>query len=183
MNQNKYILLGIIGNSKGVGGEFNLHNSDNSIKQLPINTLVKIGFSAEFAMPHKLDWIKKSANRKVYAKIYGIDSREAISELKEQGIFVELELILKSNPDYYSTDDIIGSKVFNISNGEEIGEIIEVWEMPANDVWLLETSDGFLPIPFIDDVVAKYDFVGKRIDINLIDGLLDIMEKKKGLEQ
>ncbi len=173
------VLLGVIGNSKGVSGEFNLHNLPSTIKSLPTNSPIKIGFSADFAQQYKLEWLKTAANRKVTAKIVGFDSKETIAELKEQGIFIDLSLLIKHNPDYYSTDEVVGSKVFDCKSSELIGEIIEVWEMPANDVWLVETNDGFLPVPFIDEVVLKYDFLNKRVEINVLDGLWDIMERKK----
>ena len=76
----------------------------------------------------------------------------------------------------YSYDDVIDCQVFDANSGELIGKVIEVWTMPANDVWLTETSKGNLPIPVIDDIILKTDFQAKKIEIFKMDGLMDIIE-------
>ena len=63
--------------------------------------------------------------------------------------------------------------------GEKIGTVMEWWTMPANDVYLIRTETGELPIPVIDDVVKSVDFRKKRIHIVMIDGLRDIEQKKE----
>jgi len=57
--------------------------------------------------------------------------------------------------------------------------IKDVLNLPANDVWLVETEKGELPLPYIKDVVKRVDIENKRIEINLIDGLTDLIKNEK----
>lgn len=176
MFDENYILIGIIGNSFGFDGFFALNDAFDSINTLDNGIPVKIGFTADFSKAFRLDKYVVKDDGKVIAKIVGIDSKEDIAAFKKQGLFVERKNILKQNPDFYSYDDVIDCEVFDVDSGDLIGHVIEVWTMPANDVWLVETSKGNLPIPVIDDIIINTDFASKKINIFKMEGLMDIIE-------
>lgn len=175
----KYILLGTIGNPKGVAGDFLLHGVPSSIGKLPKNVKVKVGFSENFAKNYSLEKFILHQNKKIDGKFAGINSKEDAAIFKDQGVFVLLDDILKTNPSFYSIDDILGCEVRVEADNSLLGTVIEVWEMPANDVWLVETPDGELPIPVIDDVVVDCDLKNRVIKIILMDGLMDLLNKNK----
>lgn len=75
---------------------------------------------------------------------------------------------LEENEFYYH--DIIGCTVFN--EGTPIGRVIDIFETGANDVWVVKGEREHL-IPYIESVVKKVDVVGKRIDIEAMEGLLN----------
>ena len=176
MTNENYLLIGIIGNSFGYDGYFFLNDTFDAIESLDKDIPAKIGFTAEFSKAYRLEDYKVKSDGKVVAKILGIDSKELLAGFKKQGLFVDRSFILKHNPDFYSYDDVIDCQVFDAHSGELIGKVIEVWTMPANDVWLTETSKGNLPIPVIDDIILKTDFQAKKIEIFKMDGLMDIIE-------
>ena len=108
-----------------------------------------------------------------------IDNKEKAIELKEQGLFIERNTILKYNPSIVLPDEIIGSKIINNDTDEFIGIVKEYWHLPANDVLLVDTNDGEIPIPYIDDVIKDINIKNRIIKIFLLDGLMELKTKKK----
>ena len=77
---------------------------------------------------------------------------------------------LDENEFYYF--EIIGCKVVT-TDGEEIGEITEILETGANDVWVVKRpgqKDAL--IPYIEDVVKAVDIEAKQVTIQVLEGLL-----------
>ena len=55
-----------------------------------------------------------------------------------------------------------------------LGEIIEILTPGANDVWVIKGQNGKeILIPYIEDVVKKIDIENKKIDIEVMEGLID----------
>ncbi|MEG0448308.1 MAG: ribosome maturation factor RimM [Lysinibacillus sp.] len=77
--------------------------------------------------------------------------------------------ILEENEFYYY--DIIGCEVFS-EDGERIGEIKDILETGANDVWVVKGAKKEHYIPYIEDVVKEIDVVEKKVTIHVMDGLL-----------
>jgi len=68
--------------------------------------------------------------------------------------------------------EIIGCQVVTI-DGTEIGQVTEILETGANDVWTVKPVTGKLQyIPYIDDVVKEIDIDNNKIVIDPIEGLL-----------
>lgn len=68
--------------------------------------------------------------------------------------------------------EILGCQVFSVE-GEEIGEVTEILETGANDVWEVTPAKGKKHyIPYIEDVVKDVDIDEKKITIDVLDGLL-----------
>jgi ribosomal 30S subunit maturation factor RimM len=49
--------------------------------------------------------------------------------------------------------------------------------MPANDVWVMKTEQGEIPLPVIDDVIISTDISKKTITVYMMDGLLDLVRQ------
>lgn len=177
MIKDKLILLGKIGSPKGLRGDFALHSVAASVAELKPNIKCKIGFSENFARDFTLEVFTVFRDKKVTAKLRGVDTKEDAEKFSEQGLFVYQKDILEMNPGFYSIADILGCQVKVKTDGTILGEITEVWELPANDVWLVDTENGELPLPVIDDVVLDCDIDNKIVTINLMDGLLDLLNK------
>lgn len=168
-----YVMIGVVGNYYGLEGEFNLKIEYSEIRELPKGFKVRVGYSANFAEEFIIERFERKNNRAI-AKFLGINDKETIAMHKEKGIFADEEEVQKYNSKFIPTDKIIGCLVLDAATGQKIGEVIEVWELPANNVWLAKTDSGDLPIPVIDEVILETDFDRKIIKINVIDGLLDL---------
>ena len=72
--------------------------------------------------------------------------------------------------------DIIGMKVY-LEDGESIGEVVDIYETSAHDIFVIEDLEYETMIPDVDEFIKKIDFENNRMIVKLIDGL---RERKKG---
>lgn len=181
MNQienNTLIHIGNILNTKGIKGEIVFNVLIKNIF-IPTDSKIKIGYSKQFCKEYT---IRQDINtNSIYSSLLlkEIDNKEKAIELKEQGLFIERNTILKYNPSIVLPDEIIGSKIINNDTDEFIGIVKEYWHLPANDVLLVDTNDGEIPIPYIDDVIKDINIKNRIIKIFLLDGLMELKTKKK----
>ena len=169
------IKLGTIVNTKGINGEMTLINVPKNIL-LPSKNAVFIGYSEKFIEKYFLseDFIGQIGRSSLFLK--EIKTKEDALQFKEKGLFADKEEILKHNKNYIFKEEILDCDVFDIDKNEIIGKIVELWEMPANNVWIVRMDNkGNLPLPVIDDVIKECDFVNKIIRIKMLDGLEELM--------
>jgi len=100
-------------------------------------------------------------------------TKSNIDQLKDNGVFIDEKELLRDNEQYYISD-LLECQALD-EQGNLLGRITDVWIMPANDVWVLTTKDGDIPLPVIDDVILSTDIEKKQIVIRLIDGLTDLL--------
>ena len=106
-------------------------------------------------------------------KFVGIDSIEEAEKLKNLQIKIDSENIGELEENEFYFHEIIGCEVFD-ENGKSLGEISEILTPGANDVWVIKSQNGKeILIPYIEDVVKKIDVENKKIDIEVMEGLID----------
>ncbi|MDP6055070.1 MAG: ribosome maturation factor RimM [Candidatus Latescibacteria bacterium] len=104
-------------------------------------------------------------------KFKGIDTPEEVTRLRGVYIQVPLTQAAPLPAGAFYVFEMIGSKV--VSEEEKtIGVVREVISMPANDIIVVDTPDGELLVPAIQDVVLKISPEEERIVIRLIPGLI-----------
>ena len=168
-----HIYIGTIVQSRGFKGEIFVNDVPREIKKLSPGSRLLIGFSEQFARSYTLSgWKKVSGGAVLHLK--EIESDKGALALREQGIYIDEADIRKSNTGIRMASDIIGCKVSDADTGQFIGEISDVWYMPANDVWVVDTENGDLPVPVIDDVIKFVDIESKIVKIYLMPGLMDL---------
>ena len=90
-------------------------------------------------------------------KFEGIDSVEEAEKLKNLQIKID--------------SDEVGELEENEKN---LGEIIDILTPGANDVWVIKGENGKeILIPYIEDVVKKIDITSKKVNIEVMEGLID----------
>ncbi|WP_413287260.1 ribosome maturation factor RimM [Bacillus mojavensis] len=100
-------------------------------------------------------------------------SLNEVEELKNAIIKVPEEDLGELNEGEFYFHEIIGCEVFT-EEGELIGKVKEILTPGANDVWVIERKgkkDAL--IPYIDSVVKQIDVSEKKIEIQLMEGLID----------
>ena len=106
-------------------------------------------------------------------KFVGIDSIEEAEKLKNLKIKIDSDNIGELEENEFYFHEIIGCEVFD-ENGKSLGEISEILTPGANDVWVIKSQNGKeILIPYIEDVVKKIDVENKKIDIEVMEGLID----------
>lgn len=106
-------------------------------------------------------------------KFVGIDSIEEAEKLKNLQIKIDSDNIGELEENEFYFHEIIGCEVLD-ENGKSLGEISEILTPGANDVWVIKSQNGKeILIPYIEDVVKKIDVENKKIDIEVMEGLID----------
>ncbi|MDR4434079.1 ribosome maturation factor RimM [Bacillus tequilensis] len=94
-------------------------------------------------------------------------------ELKNAIIKVPEEDLGDLNEGEFYFHEIIGCEVFT-EDGELIGKIKEILTPGANDVWVIgRKGKKDALIPYIESVVKHIDVSEKKIEIELMEGLID----------
>lgn len=165
--------LGRITGIRGFNGELFVDDIPKKLKKIKNDTVLKIGFSENFCKDYIIRSWKRQKDTAIL-QLKEVTSDNLAKELKEMAIYSEeKDLNDIENSDFLS--DFIGFSVLDIDTKEVIGKIIEEWEMPANDVWLVHTPKGNLPIPIIDQVIKIKNIESKTIEIFVMPGLMDLL--------
>ncbi len=107
----------------------------------------------------------------VLLKLAGIETPEAIASYRDSYLQVPKgDLAALSEGEYYRYE-LIGLRVVSTA-GEELGEIAEVLERPANDVFVVRGPNGEALIPAVDDIVRNVDVAGGVVTVEVVPGLL-----------
>lgn len=109
----------------------------------------------------------------VVMKLEGCDTVEEAQKLRGRVLYMDRDDVELEEGAYF-VQDLIGLKVVDADTGEEYGELAEVSETGANDVYHLRRPDGTMCyIPAIPDVVKETDIEGGIMKITPLDGLFD----------
>lgn len=96
-----------------------------------------------------------------------------VEELKNAIIKVPEEELGELNEGEFYFHEIIGCEVFT-EEGELIGKVKEILTPGANDVWVIgRKGKKDALIPYIESVVKYIDVKEKKIEIELMEGLID----------
>lgn len=107
-----------------------------------------------------------------------ISDRNRVEELRQTSLFVTEEEAQAaiSDTDYFYNSDLIGMKVFE--DGQEIGEVRDVIEMPAQNLLEISSEDGVFHLPFVADLVLDVDLDARVMAVKVPVGLREINQKK-----
>lgn len=168
---------GTITGTKGYDGRMRLKGTPEHILTVREGAKTYIGFSKNFTSEYIVTHWKKTKKESVFS-VRNIENKEEAIKLKEQAVFIFENDIITEQDESYSVGTLLDCFVYDITSGKKIGKIKDVYILPANDVWIVETDEGELPIPFIEDVVKKVDIDNSIIEIEMIEGLQDLIAKE-----
>lgn len=108
----------------------------------------------------------------VILKFDGYDSINDIEKYKGAKLLVSREKAVKLQKDEYFIADLIGLRVVT-EEGEDFGVLKDVLETGANDVYIVEMTDGKeVLLPAIKDCIRDIDMDKQVITVHIMDGLL-----------
>lgn len=127
------------------------------------NQIVK-EVTVESAREHKGAYLVK------FEEIKGIEEAE---QLKNLQLRVDEQYLNELDEGEFYFYEIVGCEVFD-ENNNKLGEVTEILQTGANDVWVVKNDLGKDHlIPYIDDIVKSIDVENKRIEIELMEGLIN----------
>ncbi len=117
----------------------------------------------------------KRVKKFVVLKFKGIDTVEQIQCYRSCPLIVDREHASPLNEGEYYISDVIGLTVFDADSGEELGEITNVIETGANDVYEMKrlTDGSSVMLPAIKECIKSIMPEEGRMEIHIMKGLMD----------
>jgi len=104
-------------------------------------------------------------------KLAGYDTPEAAAALNEQVLYIPVEAAMPLPAGQVYLYQMIGLECWSDA-GEKIGVVKDVWETPANDVYVVERGDKTVLLPATREVILGVDLERHRLNVHLMEGLL-----------
>ncbi len=99
--------------------------------------------------------------------------REEVGLLRNQVVMIPLENLPPLPDGEIYIHELIGMKVIDADNDILLGEITEIIETGANDVFVVRGSQGSeVLLPDIDEVILAIDLGRKEVRVHLLPGLI-----------
>lgn len=166
----EYIAIGAVARAQGLKGEIQVLPLTDEPVQFEELTIVFLSMGGS-RKAHHVEKVRAAKNRFIL-KLEGIDDRTASELLKGALIERPIEELAPLAEDEYFIFDLLGLTV-KTNDGQNLGKLVDVLDLPANDVYVVSSGTKEILIPAIKDVILKIDFANKEMIINPMDGLLD----------
>ncbi len=100
----------------------------------------------------------------------GMDRIEDVEHLRNCDIMVSREDAIPLEEGEYYVADLMGLKVIN-EDGSALGELVDVMETGANDVYVVKTPEREILIPAIKQCILDVDLEAGTMKVHLLPGL------------
>lgn len=158
------IKVGKIINTHGIKGELKIQATgvesfDRDISYFIGNDLEKV-------------YVNSSSFHKGFyiVKLKDFDNINDVLKFKAKDIFIDIKDLKELNNDEFYIKDLIGLDVKD-QNANYIGKLSDVLEYDVNDVYIVETSDGEISIPAVDEFIIEINIKEKYIIAKIIEGM------------
>lgn len=109
----------------------------------------------------------------VILKFNGFDNINDVERFKGMALLVTRENAVKLRRNEYFIADLLGIQVYD-EDGQLFGELKDVIETGANDVYDITMTDGrSVLVPAIRECILSVDIENRKMTVHLLDGLLD----------
>lgn len=164
----RFLVIGQVGKAHGVRGEVRVIPQTDVPERFTWIDTIYIG--DDEPQPVAVEGARLHKNF-VLLKLAGYDSREAVEQLRGQWLQLPEEEAIPLAEGEYFLYQLIGLEVFQDS-GEQLGELVDVVETPANNVFVVQMPTQQLLLPDTEEVVLEIDFDNGRMIVHLLPGLL-----------
>lgn len=107
-----------------------------------------------------------------------IKNKQDATELRNALIKVRRDLVGIAE-DEHLMSDLIGIKVYDIKNDEYLGDITEIFETAAHDIYVIDTEEYEIMIPDVEVFVKKIDYQNRKMEVDLIEGMKEMKKNKE----
>jgi 16S rRNA processing protein RimM len=168
----RYLLVGRVSRPHGVRGELRVEIVTDYPERLSEHTYFYLAPPGSPAVVRRF-LVEKVRIREDVAllKLVGCDDRNAADGLRGLLVQIPIEDAVPLEEGEYYLYQLIGVHV-ETEDGEGLGQVVDVIETGANDVYVVRGPRGEVLLPAIEDVVLGLDLESKRMMVRLLAGLL-----------
>lgn len=105
----------------------------------------------------------------------GVGDRNAIEALRDTILYSDVDINeVSDNSDDYHVQQLIGSTAF-LEDGSDFGTVIDVLNLPGQDVLVISAATGEVLIPFVHQLVPEVDIQARKLIVipPTISGVVD----------
>ena len=169
MNDDNRLRVGVITSPHGVRGEVNVFPTTDDPKRFLDLKKVYIDLKKSI-IECEIENVKFFKNM-VILKFKNMDDRNEMEKYRSCDLLIDREDAVPLGEDEYFICDLIGLDIVD-ENGEKIGILTDVLTNAANDVYVVEKTNGKeLLIPAIRDCILETDLEKRTIKVHLLPGL------------
>ncbi len=107
----------------------------------------------------------------------GIEDRTAAESLIRAILLIEKDHAeLPVEPDAWYDHQLVGLKV--VRDGQEVGEVVRVDHLPAQDLLVIKQADREVLLPFVRAFVPTVDLTNGKVEITPPGGLFEELESQ-----
>lgn len=163
--------VGIISSTHGIKGEVKVFPTTDDSKRFDKLKEVQLDTGKEY-VPLQIQGVKYF-KQFVILKFKDFDNINDIEKYKGKSLYVTRENAVRLKKNEFFVADLIGITVEN-EDGSFQGTLKDVMETGANDVYVVETADKKeVLLPAIKECILKVDFENNKMQVHILDGLLD----------
>lgn len=163
--------VGVISSTHGVRGEVKVFPTTDDVKRFKRLKEVILDTGKE-ELVLEIEGVK-FFKQFVILKFKGFDNINDIEKYKTKSLYVTRANAVRLRKDEYFIADLQGLTVID-ENESVLGTLRDVMETGANDVYIVDMTDGReVLIPAIKECILNVDVEGGKIQIHIMDGLLD----------
>ncbi len=165
-SSNDFIVLGTIVRPHGLKGEVKISLACSGIERLkscPTLRLVRDGKELKRVSIIR-SFMHGDGDAVVrFKEVVGVDEAET---LRGANVAVPASERAELPPDNYFLDDLVGLTVLTVS-GEDLGQVAEVLENPANGIFIIRKGEKEILLPALKSVIREVDLKAGRMLVEL----------------
>ena len=168
----QYFVVGEVLRPHGVRGEVRMRVLTENREQLRNLQYLYLAANPDDTRKFRVD-VDRVRFNKAYAllSLEGYRSRDDAERLRDKLVMIDREQAAPLEGEQYYLFQLIGLRV--VSDNKEIGQVKEVLETGANDVYIVESpAHGELLLPAHAETIVSIDFDSRVITMSLPAGLL-----------
>lgn len=166
----QYLQVGVITSTHGIRGEVKVFPTTDDPQRFKKLKKVFLDTGRE-KMPLEVAGARFFKNL-VIVKFKGIDNINEIEKYRQCALLVDREEAVDLQEDEYFIADLLGMEVY--ADGEHFGNLKDVMETGANEVYVIGSEKhGEVLLPAIHDCILSVDTEERKMEVRLLDGLLD----------
>ena len=168
----EFLQVGAISNTHGIAGEVKVFPMTDDIKRFKQLKEVYLDTGRERMLLHVVSC--KFVKNQPILKFKEFSNINEVEKYKQCGLFITRDQAVPLKDDEYFIADLIGLSVLREENGEVLGELTDVLQTGANDVYAVTMADGKeVLLPVIRECIKKVDLETGQVIVHVMKGLLD----------
>jgi 16S rRNA processing protein RimM len=162
----EFLAVGRVIRPHGVRGELLLEALTDFPDHLREVEVVYLGDAAE---PHPLAGARRH-RQQLIIRLGDCADRDCAERFRGQLVQIQAAAAAPLPPGHYYHHQLLGLAVVTEA-GEALGELVEILETGANDVYVVRGPAGDILLPAIRSVVRAIDLDARQVTVHLLEGL------------